>query len=77
MSHYGLYVVWLQAPGKGSLWTVDPLNRISLLQALKKTHHQSFEQYISEKSTITRRRSRLEILFDVVALSEYLFCLSI
>jgi hypothetical protein len=57
--------VWLQAPGKGSLWTVDPLNRCSLLQALKKTHHQSFDQYSGEKLIPIRRRSRLE-LFDVV-----------
>lgn len=47
-----------QAPGKGSLWTVDPLNRCSLLQALKKTHHQSFDQYSGEKLIPIRRRSR-------------------
>ncbi|XP_062522521.1 forkhead box protein N3-like isoform X2 [Corticium candelabrum] len=38
------------APGKGSLWMVDPINRFSLLQALKKTHHQSFEHYITDKT---------------------------
>lgn len=72
--------MWLQAPGKGSLWTVDPTNRISLLQALKKTHHQSLETYINEHAVLnTRRLSRLGYsLVSSRSVFRYgLFCLSV
>eukprot|EP00118_Oscarella_pearsei_P014560 m.125397 g.125397 ORF g.125397 m.125397 type:complete len:531 (+) comp37873_c0_seq7:323-1915(+) len=36
--------------GKGSLWTVDVDSRAMLIQGLRKTHHQPFEQFIRSSS---------------------------